>query len=163
MALRDGWIEKREAAQAGSNGNRNMSQMHLARHGVITEEMEYVAKREKLAPELVRGEVARGRMIIPANIHHPNLEPMGIGVASKCKINANIGNSADNFEHRRRAGEAALRREVRRRHRDGSLDRRRHSANPQGHHRRFARAHRHRADLRSALARAARRRSRRRN
>ena len=51
MALRDGWIEKREAAQAGSNGNRNMSQMYLARLGVITEEMEYVAKREKLAPE----------------------------------------------------------------------------------------------------------------
>src|SRR5262250_2294262 len=94
MALRDGWIEKREAAQAGSNGNRNMSQMHLARLGVITEEMEYVAKREKLDPETVRSEVARGRAIIPANIHHRNLEPMGIGIAFRCKINANIGNSA---------------------------------------------------------------------
>ncbi len=52
MALRDNWIEKREMAQAGANGNRNMSQMHLARLGVITEEMEYVAKREKLEPEL---------------------------------------------------------------------------------------------------------------
>ena len=71
-----------------------MSQMHLARLGVITEEMEYVAKREKLEPELVRSEVARGRAIIPANIHHRNLEPMGIGIAFKCKINANIGNSA---------------------------------------------------------------------
>ncbi|MFI5127836.1 MAG: phosphomethylpyrimidine synthase ThiC [Candidatus Acidiferrales bacterium] len=68
--------------------------MHYARLGIITEEMEYVAKREKLAPELVRSEVARGRAIIPANIHHKNLEPMGIGVAFKCKINANIGNSA---------------------------------------------------------------------
>src|SRR5437588_13006122 len=56
--------------------------------------MHYGAKREKLEPELVRSEVARGRMIIPANIHHPNLEPMAIGIASKCKINANIGNSA---------------------------------------------------------------------
>ena len=93
MALRDAWIEKRLQA-AGVNGNRNASQMHYARLGIITEEMEYVAKREKLAPELVRSEVARGRAIIPANIHHKNLEPMGIGVAFKCKINANIGNSA---------------------------------------------------------------------
>ena len=68
--------------------------MHYARQGLITEEMEYVATREKLAPELVRSEVARGRAIIPANIHHRNLEPMGIGVAFFCKINANIGNSA---------------------------------------------------------------------
>src|ERR1700746_1422490 len=94
MAMRDSWVEKREAAQASLNGGRNMSQMHLARLGVITEEMEYVAKREKLDPELVRSEVARGRAIIPANIHHRNLEPMGIGVAFFCKINANIGNSA---------------------------------------------------------------------
>src|ERR1700676_2545578 len=56
--------------------------------------MEYVAKRERLTPELVRDEVARGRMIIPANINHLNLEPMCIGVASSCKINSNIGNSA---------------------------------------------------------------------
>jgi phosphomethylpyrimidine synthase len=102
MALRDAWIEKR-LQTAGVNGNRvasevermdNVSQMHYARLGIITEEMEYVAKREKLAPELVRSEVARGRAIIPANVHHRNLEPMGIGVAFKCKINANIGNSA---------------------------------------------------------------------
>src|SRR5499425_1343877 len=94
MPLRDTWIEKREAEQARANGSRNMSQMHLARKGVITEEMAYVAKREKLAPELVRSEVARGRAIIPANVRHRNLEPMGIGIAFKCKINANIGNSA---------------------------------------------------------------------
>ena len=68
--------------------------MHYARKGLITEEMSYVAHREKLAPELVRDEVARGRMIIPANINHPELEPMCIGVASLCKINSNIGNSA---------------------------------------------------------------------
>ena len=98
MALRDTWIEQREASQAGANGNRNMSQMHLARLGVITEEMTYVANREKLDPELVRAEVARGRAIVPANIHHRNLEPMGIGVAFKCKINANIGNSATTSE-----------------------------------------------------------------
>jgi phosphomethylpyrimidine synthase len=75
-----------------------MSQMHLARLGVITEEMQYVATREKLEPETVRSEVARGRAIIPANIHHRNLEPMGIGVAFNCKINANIGNSATTSE-----------------------------------------------------------------
>jgi phosphomethylpyrimidine synthase len=94
MALRDAWIEKRLAA-AGTNGaGRNVTQMHSARQGVVTEEMEYVARREKLSPELVRDEVARGRAIIPANINHRNLEPMGIGIAFKCKINANIGNSA---------------------------------------------------------------------
>jgi phosphomethylpyrimidine synthase len=100
MSVRESWIEKRLAA-AGANGNsasagdgRNLSQIHFARIGVVTEEMEYVAKREKLEPELVRSEVARGRAIIPANIHHRNLEPMGIGIAFKCKINANIGNSA---------------------------------------------------------------------
>ena len=108
MAMRDAWIDKR-TAQANGNGSsekvngtaRNFSQMHYARQGVITEEMEYVAKREKLSPELVRSEVARGRAIIPANIHHRNLEPMGIGVAFFCKINANIGNSATTSEHRR--------------------------------------------------------------
>ena len=76
MAIRDSWIETREANAATANGNRNMSQMHLARQGVITEEMRFVAGREKIEPELVRGEVARGRMIIPANINHRNLEPM---------------------------------------------------------------------------------------
>jgi len=70
------------------------TQMHYARKGVITQEMEHVARRERVIPELIRAEVARGRMIIPANIHHTNLEPMCIGVASSCKINANIGNSA---------------------------------------------------------------------
>src|SRR5438094_5688289 len=94
MGLRDSWIEEREAGVAGTNGNRNVSQMHLARQGVASEEMQFVAKRERLEPELIRSEVARGRCIIPANIHHRNLEPMAIGIATKCKINANIGNSA---------------------------------------------------------------------
>ena len=84
------WIAKRKA----ENKDGNFSQMHYARQGVVTEEADYVARREKLTPELVRDEVARGRMIIPANIHHPELEPMCIGVASLCKINSNIGNSA---------------------------------------------------------------------
>jgi phosphomethylpyrimidine synthase len=73
-----------------------MTQLEAARKGVITEEMTFVARREDLDPELIRSEVARGRMVIPANIHHleKRLEPMGIGIAALCKINANIGNSA---------------------------------------------------------------------
>jgi len=70
------------------------TQIHYARKGIVTGEMEFVARRENLAAEMIRDEVARGRMIIPANIHHRTLEPMCIGIASKCKINANIGNSA---------------------------------------------------------------------
>ncbi|MBI1247699.1 phosphomethylpyrimidine synthase ThiC [bacterium] len=72
------------------------TQLLAAKEGTITPEMEYVAKRENLAPELVRDEVASGRMVIPANKVHLQgvLEPMGIGLAAKCKINANIGNSA---------------------------------------------------------------------
>ena len=93
MALRDAWIEKRLTTGNGSS-TRNVTQMHFGRAGIITEEMAYVAKREQLDPALVRDEVARGRAILPANIHHRNLEPMAIGVAFKCKINANIGNSS---------------------------------------------------------------------
>src|SRR5438128_8961747 len=84
------WIASRKS----ENADGNFSQMRYARRGVITEEMEYVGRREKLSPELVRDEVACGRLIIPANINHPEIEPMCIGVASLCKINANIGNSA---------------------------------------------------------------------
>ncbi|WP_019502774.1 phosphomethylpyrimidine synthase ThiC [Pseudanabaena sp. PCC 6802] len=69
------------------------TQMHCARNGEITTEMQYVAWRENLPVELVRAEVARGRAIIPANKNHINLEPMTIGIASKCKVNANIGAS----------------------------------------------------------------------
>jgi phosphomethylpyrimidine synthase len=73
-----------------------MTQLEAARKGNITPEMRFVAEREDLDPELVRDEVARGRMVIPANHVHLQkvLEPMAIGVAARCKINANIGNSA---------------------------------------------------------------------
>src|SRR5437867_10803682 len=73
-----------------------MTQFEAARQGTITEEMRFVARREDLEPELIRDEVARGRMVIPANKVHlqKRLEPMAIGVAGLCKINANIGNSA---------------------------------------------------------------------
>ena len=84
--MRSQWVAKRL-------GQPNVTQMYYARQGVITEEMHHVAKRENLPPELIREEVARGRMIIPANINHTNLEPMAIGIASRCKVNANIGAS----------------------------------------------------------------------
>jgi len=73
-----------------------MTQLLEARNGRITPEMEYVARREGLDAELIRTEVAEGRMVIPANRVHldAKLEPMGIGIAALCKINANIGNSA---------------------------------------------------------------------
>src|SRR5262249_37765209 len=87
---RTGWIAQRRV-RAQQTGDCNVSQMHFGRRGMVTEEMAYVAARERVATELIRDEVASGRMIIPANINHPELEPMAIGVASKCKINANIG------------------------------------------------------------------------
>ncbi len=113
--LRAGWIQARgdvvDADRAGPpsdpglipdglrrskalRGSRSVTQMHYARNGVITEEMEFVALREGMSPELVRSEVARGRAIIPANINHAELEPMIIGRNFCVKINANIGNSA---------------------------------------------------------------------
>ncbi len=92
--LRAPWIARRLAS--GDTGNR--SQMHYARKGEITEEMRFIAIREGLdpvtGPEFVRSEVARGRAIIPANINHPESEPMIIGRNFLVKINANIGNSA---------------------------------------------------------------------
>src|ERR1035437_655645 len=87
------WIVKRRE-EAARTGDHNMSQMHFARKGLITEEMSYIAQLEKVTPQFIRDEVAIGRMIIPANINHPELEPMAIGVGALCKINANIGNSA---------------------------------------------------------------------
>ena len=73
-----------------------MTQIEMARQGIISPQMEHVARRENLDPELIRSEVARGRMIIPANKVHLDLglEPMAIGIKARCKINANIGNSA---------------------------------------------------------------------
>src|ERR1700730_1174251 len=73
---------------------RNVSQMHYARRAEITPEMEFIALREAVSPEFVRDEVARGRAIIPANVNHPESEPMIIGRNFLVKINANIGNSA---------------------------------------------------------------------
>ncbi|CAH1221590.1 Phosphomethylpyrimidine synthase [Paenibacillus plantiphilus] len=77
-------------AKAGSN----VTQLHYARKGIITPEMEYIAIREGMEPEFVRNEIAIGRAIIPANINHPESEPMIIGRHFHVKINANIGNSA---------------------------------------------------------------------
>ncbi len=87
-ARRAEWIARRLKTSDG-----NMSQLHYARRGVITEEMQFVAIREQVDPELVRSEIARGRAIIPANIKHPELEPMIIGRKFLVKVNANIGNS----------------------------------------------------------------------
>jgi phosphomethylpyrimidine synthase len=77
-----------------ARAGRTVTQMHYARAGVVTPEMEFVALRESLEPEFVRAEVARGRAIIPSNINHPESEPMAIGRNFLVKINANIGNSA---------------------------------------------------------------------
>jgi phosphomethylpyrimidine synthase len=88
--LRKPWIDARLAEEP--SGNR--SQMHYARRGIVTPEMRFVAIRENVAPEYVRDEIARGRAILPANINHPESEPMIIGKNFLVKINANIGNSA---------------------------------------------------------------------
>ena len=85
--MRKEWVKKRQ-------NDTVRTQMHYAKKGIVTEEMEYVAKQEGLDSELIRKEVARGRMIIPANINHIHQKPMAIGMAAKCKINANIGSSA---------------------------------------------------------------------
>ncbi len=88
--LRKPWIDAR--FKDGDDGNR--SQMHYARRGIITQEMKFVAIRENMPAEFVRDEIARGRAILPANINHPESEPMIIGSKFLVKINANIGNSA---------------------------------------------------------------------
>src|SRR5690349_13749625 len=85
--MRTEWVARRQ-------DDLNKTQMHYARGGIITEEMAYVAARERVEPAIVRDEIARGRLVIPANVHHDKLEPMGIGIALGCKVNANIGNSA---------------------------------------------------------------------
>ena len=114
LGLREPWIEARgDVSEVGRSrslegavempaglvrrtlrGSGSVTQMTYARRGEITPEMEFVAIREGMAPEFVRDEVARGRAIIPANINHPEIEPMIIGRNFKVKINANIGNSA---------------------------------------------------------------------
>lgn len=71
-----------------------MTQLYYAKRDIITKEMEFVANSEEIAPELVKNEVKKGRLIIPANINHKHLKPIGIGIATKTKINANIGSSS---------------------------------------------------------------------
>src|SRR5205085_9782699 len=85
--MRSDWVAKRA-------GDRNKTQMHYARRGIFTEEMAYVAERERVQPEVARSEVARGRLVIPANGTHVNLAPLVIGLALGRKLNANTRNSA---------------------------------------------------------------------
>ena len=87
--LREPWVRERLRASDG-----NVTQMHYARAGIVTEEMAFAASREGCDPEFVRSEIARGRAILPANVRHTELEPMIIGRNFLVKINANIGNSA---------------------------------------------------------------------
>jgi phosphomethylpyrimidine synthase len=86
-------FENARAIRCGKPG-ANVTQMHYARRGETTPEMEFIAIREGVEPSFVRDEVARGRAIIPSNINHPESEPMIIGRGFHVKINANIGNSA---------------------------------------------------------------------
>src|SRR2546422_3841492 len=95
--LREPWIRARMGTGVGERRKPTpvpVTQLHYARKGEITPEMEFIAIREGLPADFVRSEVARGRAIIPANINHLELEPMIIGRNFLVKINANIGNSA---------------------------------------------------------------------
>jgi phosphomethylpyrimidine synthase len=92
--VREGLPKLREPWVAPRRGSRQVTQLHYARKGVITPEMDFIAIREGFDSEFVRSEVARGRAIIPANLNHLELEPMIIGRNFAVKINANIGNSA---------------------------------------------------------------------
>jgi phosphomethylpyrimidine synthase len=103
--LRGAWIQRRNVEaiertgadgrpRAAWRGRGPVTQLHYARRGEITPEMSFIALREGLSEEFVRDEVARGRAIVPANVNHPELEPMVIGRNFLVKINANIGNSA---------------------------------------------------------------------
>jgi len=85
--LREHWVAARASEE-------NQSQMHFARRGIVTPEMAFAAAREGMEPEFVRSEIAAGRAVLPANINHPEVEPMVIGRAFRVKINSNIGNSA---------------------------------------------------------------------
>ncbi|PAF48914.1 phosphomethylpyrimidine synthase [Helicobacter sp. 12S02232-10] len=85
--MRKEWVEQRKS-------DKIKTQLHYAKKGIITPEMEYIANKENLSAESICKEVQKGRLIIPANINHMNLEPMGIGVALRTKINSNIGSSS---------------------------------------------------------------------
>ncbi|MDO3676468.1 phosphomethylpyrimidine synthase ThiC [Paenibacillus ehimensis] len=91
---RQEWFPGAQRRPLRAKPGANVTQMHYAKKGIITPEMEYIAIRENVTPEFVRSEVARGRAIIPSNINHPESEPMIIGRNFLVKINANIGNSA---------------------------------------------------------------------
>ena len=169
--------------RAGAPGQR-VTQYEFARAGIITEEMIYVAHRENLArekvlagaeerladgesfgadipafvtPEFVRDEIARGRAIIPANINHPELEPMAIGRNFLVKVNANIGNQRGELGRRGGSREDGVGDPLGRRHGDGPLDRAQHPQHPRLDPAQFAGADRHGADL--SGARKGRRRS----
>ena len=86
-------IPERLRRKTALRGTGNVTQLHYAKRGAITPEMEFIAIRENVEPEFVRSEVARGRAIIPANINHPESEPMVIGRNFLVKVNSNIGNS----------------------------------------------------------------------
>ena len=86
-------IPERLRRKTALRGTGNVTQLHYAKRGAITPEMEFIAIRENVDPEFVRSEVARGRAIIPANINHPESEPMVIGRNFLVKVNSNIGNS----------------------------------------------------------------------
>lgn len=85
--MRKQWLEKRKSDPI-------KTQLYYAKKGIVTPEMEYIANKEGLKAEVIRKEVQKARLIIPANINHINLEPMGIGVALRTKINSNIGSSS---------------------------------------------------------------------
>lgn len=85
--MRKQWLEKRKSDPI-------KTQLHYAKKGIVTPEMEYIANKEGMKAEVIRKEVQKARLIIPANINHINLEPMGIGVALRTKINSNIGSSS---------------------------------------------------------------------
>ena len=121
--LRKSWIDAR--GRAG-----RVTQMHYAKRGEITAEMEYVAIREGVPPEFVRDEVARGRAIIPCNVNHPELEPMIIGRSFLVKINANIGNSAVTSSIDEEVEKLVWGHPLGRRHRDGLEHRQGHPRNP---------------------------------
>lgn len=85
--MRTQWVKQR-------SNDSIRTQLHYAKKDIITKEMEYVANIENLPPKLICDEIKRGRLIIPANINHTNLEPMGIGISTRTKINSNIGSSS---------------------------------------------------------------------
>ena len=149
--VKDG-LPKLRAPWVGCRRDRRLrdTQLHYARKGEITPEMEFIAIREGLPAEFVRDEVARGRAIIPANINHLELEPMIIGRNFLVKINANIGNSAVSSSIEGGSREAALGDAVGRRHGDGPVDRQEHPRDARVDHPQLRGADRHGADLSGA-------------